>query len=756
MKMLILLASPWNTPIFVIRKKSGKWRLLQDLRKVNEIMEVMGPLQPGLPSPVVQNWELLVIDLKDCFFSIPLAPQDCCRFAFSVPATNFDRPFERYEWTVLPQGMANSPTLCQKFVAQVIAPVRERYPDVLLLHYMDDLLLAAPSPGLLQEAFQDLSDLLTNSNLVISPDKVQKVTPFHYLGRLIDSNQVSYKTPVVSTAHLSTLNDFQKFLGDLNWIRPSLKLTTGQLKPLFDMLRGHADPKSPRTLTNEARHALQLVQDALSEQKLNRVTTGVSWCLCILRTSYTPTGLFWQKGILEWLHLSASWPRIATPYHDLVSMLIAKGRLRALTLFGSDPPIVIVPYTTQEQSWLWSFSDSWQLALADFTGQLSCHYPKDKILHFYSRCNLIFPKTCSLQPISQAALAFTDGSSNGLAAGQIDDVPFSFQTPETSAQRVELLAVQHVLSTCGQSVNIYSDSQYVVNLINLLETAPLSFSDSSAIIHLLLPLQQTIRKRTHQFFIGHIRAHTDLPGPLSAGNRNADALTRPVIASALSPLRQAEMSHALHHQGSRSLRLQFQITREQARAIVKQCPACVTHLPQPTHTGVNPRGLQPGHIFQMDVTHIASFGRLKYVHVTIDTFSHFIIASAHTGEAVKDVTAHCLLVFSNLGAPKILKTDNAPAYTSSSFQTFCSQFQVIHKTGIPYNPQGQGIVERAHATLKTLLLKLNNSPPSFYKSPHDVLRHALYVLNFLTLDAEGHSAANRFWHPKGSATPMVL
>jgi hypothetical protein len=30
--------SPWNTPIFVIKKKYGKWRLLQDLRKVNETM----------------------------------------------------------------------------------------------------------------------------------------------------------------------------------------------------------------------------------------------------------------------------------------------------------------------------------------------------------------------------------------------------------------------------------------------------------------------------------------------------------------------------------------------------------------------------------------------------------------------------------------------------------------------------------------------------------------------------------------------
>lgn len=38
----------------------------------------MGALQPGLPSPTMlpQTWTLIVIDLKDCFFTIPLAPQD--------------------------------------------------------------------------------------------------------------------------------------------------------------------------------------------------------------------------------------------------------------------------------------------------------------------------------------------------------------------------------------------------------------------------------------------------------------------------------------------------------------------------------------------------------------------------------------------------------------------------------------------------------------------------------------------------------
>ena len=30
--------SNWNTPIFVIKKKSGKWRLLQYLRTINATM----------------------------------------------------------------------------------------------------------------------------------------------------------------------------------------------------------------------------------------------------------------------------------------------------------------------------------------------------------------------------------------------------------------------------------------------------------------------------------------------------------------------------------------------------------------------------------------------------------------------------------------------------------------------------------------------------------------------------------------------
>ena len=90
----------------------------------------------------------------------------------------------------------------------------------------------------------------------------------------------------------------------------------------------------------------------------------------------------------------------------------------------------------------------------------------------------------------------------------------------------------------------------------------------------------------------------------------------------------------------------------------------------------------------MDVTHIQSFGKLSFVHVTVDTCSHAIVATAWTGEAFKDVVQHLFTCFSYLGIPKALKTDNAPAYTSKSFKDFCTRFNIVHSTGIPYNPQG--------------------------------------------------------------------
>lgn len=40
----------------------------------------------------------LIVDLKDCFFTIPLHPDDTPKFAFTVPYINHAPPVEREQW----------------------------------------------------------------------------------------------------------------------------------------------------------------------------------------------------------------------------------------------------------------------------------------------------------------------------------------------------------------------------------------------------------------------------------------------------------------------------------------------------------------------------------------------------------------------------------------------------------------------------------------------------------------------------------
>jgi transposase InsO family protein len=113
----------------------------------------------------------------------------------------------------------------------------------------------------------------------------------------------------------------------------------------------------------------------------------------------------------------------------------------------------------------------------------------------------------------------------------------------------------------------------------------------------------------------------------------------------------------------------------------------------------------PNHIWQIDVTHYAEFGKLKYIHVFIDTCSGFLFASPHTRESSRNVIDHCLQAFNAMRLPKLIKRDNGLSYTGNNFTSFCKEFGIKHKTGIPYNTMGQGIVEHAHHTLKNWLLK---------------------------------------------------
>lgn len=154
-------------------KKLGKdkWQLLHHLCKINNVIEDMGPLQPGMPSPsmLLQNWNLVVIDIKYWFFQIPLNPVKDPYFTFLLPTINRGAPRKRYRWRVLPQGMKSSPTICQWYVNSLLSTVCAEAGKAIILPYMDHVLICAPDDNVLVRVLD-----LTISSLVAAGFKLQK------------------------------------------------------------------------------------------------------------------------------------------------------------------------------------------------------------------------------------------------------------------------------------------------------------------------------------------------------------------------------------------------------------------------------------------------------------------------------------------------------------------------------------------------------------------------------------------------------
>ena len=313
--------------------------------------------------------------------------------------------------------------------------------------------------------------------------------------------------------NLVTLNDFQKLLRDINWIRPYLKQTTGEMKPLFDILKGDPDPTYPQTLTLEGRQALDKVEQALSKQQATYCDYTQKWGLYILPTKHAPTAVLFQRLPLRWLHLPASPSRVLTPYYDLVAALIALGRSKSIVYLRRDPHFICVPFSKIQQDWLFQFSDNCVIALAGFNGQLDNHYPSDKILQFAHYHQFLFPKIVVSQPL--AAALFTDGSSNGIASLIIQDNTTTWHTNYKSAQEVELFAVFQVLLQISAPFNLYSDSQYIIRALNTIENVPFIGTLNSTIQTLFRDIQHLICSRVNKCYFGHIRAHSGLPGPLT-------------------------------------------------------------------------------------------------------------------------------------------------------------------------------------------------------------------------------------------------
>ncbi|RMC01667.1 hypothetical protein DUI87_21680 [Hirundo rustica rustica] len=131
----------------------------------------------------------------------------------------------------------NSPSICQWYLSSLLSPVCTAVGEAIILRYMDDVLVCAPNDDLLSHALDLTIDSLVAAGFELQEEKIQRMPPWKYLGLEIGKRTIVPQKLVVKN-NIKTLADVQQLSGSLNWVRPWLGLTTEDLEPLFNLLKG--------------------------------------------------------------------------------------------------------------------------------------------------------------------------------------------------------------------------------------------------------------------------------------------------------------------------------------------------------------------------------------------------------------------------------------------------------------------------------------------------------------------------------------
>lgn len=235
--------SPHNTPILPVKKGDGSYRLVQDLRAVNQrtltrFPVVANPYTLLNQVPPAYQW-YSVIDLKDAFWACSLSKESRDYFAFEWEDPETGRK-QQLRWTVLPQGFTESPNLFGQALEDLLLNFITE-PGVKLVQYVDDLLIAGEDQEKVRNTTIDLLNFLGSKGLKVSKPKLQFVErEVKYLGHWLSKGKKKLDperiTGILNLRPPRTKREIRQLLGLLGYCRQWIEGYSKNIKFLYEKL----------------------------------------------------------------------------------------------------------------------------------------------------------------------------------------------------------------------------------------------------------------------------------------------------------------------------------------------------------------------------------------------------------------------------------------------------------------------------------------------------------------------------------------
>ena len=228
--------SPWASPVVMVRKKDGGWRMCVDYRRLNSVTKFDSFPLPRLDEALDAFAGATVfssLDLAMAYHQVPVKPTD-------VEKTAFVTHIGLFEMSKMPFGLCNAPSTYQRLMAGVLRGLIGR----ICLAYLDDVIVFSKKRA---NHIADLSAVLDRIRAAGLKLKPSKCSLFReqvlYLGHVISTAGVSPDPEKLRVLREwpapSKVREMQSFLGFINFYAEYLANATQLTAQLYDLTTGH-------------------------------------------------------------------------------------------------------------------------------------------------------------------------------------------------------------------------------------------------------------------------------------------------------------------------------------------------------------------------------------------------------------------------------------------------------------------------------------------------------------------------------------
>ena len=253
--------SPMASPFFFVKKKDGKLRLVQDYRKLNEMMiknRYPLPLISELIDQLTRAKYFSKMDVRWGYNNIPIKDGDEYKAAFRTNRGLF-------EPLVMFFGLTNLPATFQTMMNDIF---REEIAQGWVVIYMDDILVFSHDKDLHQKQVKIILQKLEDHQLSLKAEKCYfDKEEIDFLGLIISQKGIRMDPgkvkAVTNWPTPRTKRELQQFLGFINFYRRFVKGFAGIAKPLTKLTG-----KDAWNWTQLQQEAFQKLKDEITSERV--------------------------------------------------------------------------------------------------------------------------------------------------------------------------------------------------------------------------------------------------------------------------------------------------------------------------------------------------------------------------------------------------------------------------------------------------------------------------------------------------------